>query len=724
VKSNFIILLAALFILLIFSTVSRAEPIYTLNMNATPPIAPLGNIQLNFSVIGNGTYNLTNVTVVLQNGLVFVPNSNQSNVTSAFTQPAGNTSAVLIWSNSTTSDLLLGPAGTGISGFAFNVTAPSAGTYGIYINTTYNKTKAGNSTTYSFQVVNSTVTLTINSNVTSPITYLTASSVNGSGCPSVLTCTLYRNSTVIGTGNDSIILGAGIYAYSYSTVGNANYSAASATNYTLTVSKGTLSNYLDVNIDGSYADKTGLLSTNHTVFGRFNSTGATDITFKLFSNGTDVQSAENNTSINRTQGTYTFTYGTLTSTAANWTIGNSTNRILIVDGSSPTYSGVTANVTNGTSVRRGTISFSIQWSDNVALGSWAEITNMSGSRVDVNTTTFQTGNWTNVTFDTTSCDTPHTYCPVYLILATNDSAGNQNLTYYEWTITNVCGDGYCDIAENCPSDCNSNPSSGGSVSSGGGGTAISTTEGFIQIITAASQTEPAIADVSPDKSTDLKVDEVKVDLNDAVSNAQIAVKNSSLPSGANAAISTDQGAIYKYLEISTTIPSTKIDSVTIKFKVEKSWLSSNGIDYTTVALQRYANSQWNKLNTTLINDDSTYYYFQAVSPGFSIFSITGLKGTPTTPTQQCPTCNPCTAWSDCLSNNQTRTCYKCDVSTAYKCQSYSETRDCSPAVIGQAKNPAWMTTVAWVVAIGGLIVVIWLLLKKGKPAKAHHTNNE
>jgi hypothetical protein len=93
-----------------------------------------------------------------------------------------------------------------------------------------------------------TPTLTINRNVTTPIVYGNSSDFQGSGCPSQLTCTLFRgNSSWSGTGNDTALLGVGVYAYNYSTAGNTNYTSATATNYTLEVTIATRSCTLTTN---------------------------------------------------------------------------------------------------------------------------------------------------------------------------------------------------------------------------------------------------------------------------------------------------------------------------------------------------------------------------------------------------------------------------------------------------------------------------------------------
>ena len=81
---------------------------------------------------------------------------------------------------------------------------------------------------------------------------------------------------------------------------------------------------------------------------------------------------------------------------------------------------------------------------------------------------------------------------------------------------------------------------------------------------------------------------------------------------------------YQYFTIeSDKINSGNIDYAIIKFKVEK----SAGLIKETVALNRYHDG-WQKLDTSFISEDGAYYYYQASSPGLSLFAITGEKEAP------------------------------------------------------------------------------------------------
>jgi PGF-pre-PGF domain-containing protein len=91
------------------------------------------------------------------------------------------------------------------------------------------------------------------------------------------------------------------------------------------------------------------------------------------------------------------------------------------------------------------------------------------------------------------------------------------------------------------------------------------------------------------------------------------------------------GAIYRYLEVvKENITDNDIGSVTITFKVEKAWITAQGIDENTITLKRYnpENGGWVSLPTAKVSEDATYVYFSATSPGLSYFAVSGTAMTP------------------------------------------------------------------------------------------------
>ena len=89
-------------------------------------------------------------------------------------------------------------------------------------------------------------------------------------------------------------------------------------------------------------------------------------------------------------------------------------------------------------------------------------------------------------------------------------------------------------------------------------------------------------------------------------------------------------SVYKYLDIKLTANDTYVEeadlkSLEFKFKVEKTWINNNKIDKETIKLIRYHDSEWQNLSTTLNNENETYVYYTAESPGFSTFAVVGSK---------------------------------------------------------------------------------------------------
>ncbi len=75
-----------------------------------------------------------------------------------------------------------------------------------------------------------------------------------------------------------------------------------------------------------------------------------------------------------------------------------------------------------------------------------------------------------------------------------------------------------------------------------------------------------------------------------------------------------------------------IKDTEIGFKVDRSWVSQNNIDESTITLYRYDGGAWYPLTTKKVRDDTSYLYFIAKTPGFSPFSITSTSSSATAAT--------------------------------------------------------------------------------------------
>jgi len=130
---------------------------------------------------------------------------------------------------------------------------------------------------------------------------------------------------------------------------------------------------------------------------------------------------------------------------------------------------------------------------------------------------------------------------------------------------------------------------------------------------------PARVDVQNVPITDLEIS-----VKNVVENVSITVQQSTaMP--AEIAIGAP-GATYAYLNIITeNITGADIDYVWIGFRVEKSWIVSEGIDESTIALYRYSAGEWTRLPTERVREDASYVYFRSRSPGLSVFATSGSK---------------------------------------------------------------------------------------------------
>lgn len=158
-----------------------------------------------------------------------------------------------------------------------------------------------------------------------------------------------------------------------------------------------------------------------------------------------------------------------------------------------------------------------------------------------------------------------------------------------------------------------------SGSSGGGATIVTTEETKIITLIPAGGS----ATISITKSDTLKIDLIEIETKNEVKNAQVTVKESAKPAEASIVIQSDQGKVYKYLEIKTTINQSDISKVRIRFKVEKSWLSNNSIDANTIALNKLVGTAWSKLVTKKVSEDANYIFYEAEMSSLSIFAVTG-----------------------------------------------------------------------------------------------------
>ena len=211
----------------------------------------------------------------------------------------------------------------------------------------------------------------------------------------------------------------------------------------------------------------------------------------------------------------------------------------------------------------------------------------------------------------------------------NDTKGDAVYNTSSFEVTSCCGDGTCSDSESCSScssDCgtcatsSSSSSGGGGGGSGGGGSSAasdSRSNKVTKVIGGGSPTEPLEVSVS---SESIPVSNIEIQLHAEVSNVKVTVEAlGAKPSE----VSEPSGEVFDYISIYlTNFGNDQVAEAYIDFEVDRNWVSENNIDYETVVLQRF-DSAWSELSTSFENSDSDYYYYQALSPGFSYFAISG-----------------------------------------------------------------------------------------------------
>ena len=121
------------------------------------------------------------------------------------------------------------------------------------------------------------------------------------------------------------------------------------------------------------------------------------------------------------------------------------------------------------------------------------------------------------------------------------------------------------------------------------------------------------------KSDEHGVQRISIDVTNNVANVTLTIRDTFLKESGP----TD-AKNYKSFDITATnLNDQDLNSVKIRFKVDKNWLTSNQVQENDVSLYRYADGTWNKLPTVQFGYDDAYVYYEATSPGLSSYVIAG-----------------------------------------------------------------------------------------------------
>jgi len=90
------------------------------------------------------------------------------------------------------------------------------------------------------------------------------------------------------------------------------------------------------------------------------------------------------------------------------------------------------------------------------------------------------------------------------------------------------------------------------------------------------------------------------------------------------------GSVYKNINIwvgtSGFASPNNIKQALITFRVDKEWMSANGVSGSDIVLVKWEGNKWINLETRELPGDDDNAYFESKDREFSSFAITALKG--------------------------------------------------------------------------------------------------
>jgi len=113
---------------------------------------------------------------------------------------------------------------------------------------------------------------------------------------------------------------------------------------------------------------------------------------------------------------------------------------------------------------------------------------------------------------------------------------------------------------------------------------------------------------------------IRVNLKSESNSAYAAVRElKELPEGIN----TINRNVYGVFDL--IIDPSSVVNATIDFKVKKSWLIEHDMDKYEIKLARYHNSDWEKLDAIIKDEDDKFVHYSSITQGFSLFAIFAEK---------------------------------------------------------------------------------------------------
>jgi len=184
-------------------------------------------------------------------------------------------------------------------------------------------------------------------------------------------------------------------------------------------------------------------------------------------------------------------------------------------------------------------------------------------------------------------------------------------TSYSYTVTCT------DLAGNSGSSASTSFKTDSCTSSGIGGGGSKPKEK----INSWTKITPGAVTIMKNFDKEFGIKEIIIEVNNEAQNVKITVTKYD---GKPAEVSVEKtGKVNKYLQIDTQNLVGKLNKAVVSFKVEKSWVSDNGLNMEDIALFKFdeISNGWEELTTTYSDSDNDYYYYHTELTSFSYFAI-------------------------------------------------------------------------------------------------------
>jgi PGF-pre-PGF domain-containing protein len=180
----------------------------------------------------------------------------------------------------------------------------------------------------------------------------------------------------------------------------------------------------------------------------------------------------------------------------------------------------------------------------------------------------------------------------------------------------------CGTTEDKPDETKTCTASSNAGGAGGGASTPATESKDVHVLSSVS---PSIANKITLYKVDIPITEYSFYVKTPL--AGVTITTEAFDAKPSSAKIIPSGTVYKYITIDTKgIAENEVSSVNIMFKIKKEWLAKNNVNKEDVKLQRYVNSQWQPLSTRYTKTTEIFYYYEATSPGFSVYAVTGQEG--------------------------------------------------------------------------------------------------